>query len=73
MYANAKDVSTAESLGYTHDSNTQRGSRFTNGVRHVWSTHRGWQTADLIDGRFTGHLVYAFLGDALARPLARKA
>jgi len=42
---------------------------FTNGVRHVWSIRDGWQTADLIDGRFQNHQPLPDLEQALGRPI----
>lgn len=68
-YATDEQVALGEALGYAHDKCAERGSSFTNGVRNVWATREGWQTADLIDGYYRNHKKFAGIGDALKREL----
>jgi hypothetical protein len=68
-YATDKEVAQAEALGYTWDSNQHRGHVFEQGDRHVWSCHKGWQTADLLDGSYRNHRIFNDLSGALKRPL----
>lgn len=76
-YATPEEVRLAEDLGYTWDKNVQRGHVFRKGSRHVWATSVWrdrppgrdlcWQTADLVDGRYTNHQKFDDLSDALRR------
>lgn len=72
-YASPEEVKRAESLGYEWNTDTRRGCRFKQGVRHVWGTASGWQTADLLPGEkgvaFSNHQPFDSLADALRRPL----
>lgn len=47
--------------GYTYPT------RFVKGNSQVWDIYRGWQTAQLINGKFTNHCVIDNLVDALKR------
>lgn len=67
MYANDDDVELAIKLGYTHKRSLQSGSSFDKGCRCIWSTIRGWQTADIINGFYKNHKTFDNLGDALTR------
>ena len=37
--------------------------------RRIWKIREGWQTADLVDGKYCNHFPMADLVDALMRPL----
>jgi hypothetical protein len=68
-YATAEQLKLADSLGYTHEMDRNRGSRFHNGVRNVWGIYGGWQTANLQGGRYECHTKFPQLEDALQRPI----
>jgi hypothetical protein len=68
-YASEEDEATARKLGYTVSRTVQRGSAFTHGLRHIWCTRIGWQTANLIGGQYRHHAIFNKLSDALAREL----
>jgi len=78
-YADEGEVKLAESLGYTHETNTNRGSSFVNGTRHIWSIYNrrtyqtSWQTADLLDNYYGNHVDYKDLAKAIERPLENRA
>ncbi|MCG5512809.1 hypothetical protein [Ectothiorhodospira shaposhnikovii] len=71
-YATKEERELAESLGFERETNVQFGDRFKKNERHVWFAtyaYVGWQTADLIDGRFCNHQKFRTLTEALNRPL----
>ena len=68
-YASEHDEADARKKGYTVSRTVQRGSAFINGQRHIWSTRIGWQTADLVEGKFRHHAIFNTLTDALERKL----
>lgn len=70
--ATQQEIDHATAKGYTHESDTQRGCSFQKLARRVWSVRDGWQTADLIDGRYTNHRKYTDLTEALDRWCDRK-
>ncbi len=75
MYANEHEMLTALSLGFNISEDRQVGNRFWKGARYVWAVYTRsldaggpqWQTADLVDGHYTGHQKYDSLVDALKR------
>jgi len=75
-YSTEEDQRVASDLGYAHERSTNRGCKFTKGQRHIWSIYElrtytaSWQTADLIDNRFTNHQAYESLTEALRRELS---
>ena len=69
-YATSEEIKLAVTLNYELTQNTRTGSKFVNGVRNVWSTYYGWQTADLIGGGYVNHLTFGTLSAALKRPLS---
>jgi len=72
-YASDKEAELAKELGYTHTRNSDVGSRFSKYNRNIWSTRRGWQTADLNDdGYYTNHQMFENLTYALRRPLEKE-
>jgi hypothetical protein len=68
-YANEQDEALARTLGYSVRRSHKSGSSFSKDDRNVWSTRIGWQTADLDNGSYRNHEIFAELSDALKRPL----
>jgi hypothetical protein len=68
-YATPEEIKLAMTLNYELTQNTRTGSKFVNGARNVWSTFYGWQTADLINNKYTNHLTFDSLSNALKRKL----
>lgn len=68
-YAAVEEERLATKLGYAVFRSEQRGSSFSKGQRHIWSTRMGWQTADLINGYYRNHLIFDKLSDALGREI----
>lgn len=76
-YATENQVRLAQELGYTVTRDQRRGHSFKRAQRHIWAASRrtedgrvpAWQTADLVDGRYTNHQMFDDLSDALRRPL----
>jgi len=62
-----------ESYGYKSEIKIEYGytchKRFTKGTRNIWKIRDGYQTADLIGGRYTNHMPFSELQNALNRPL----
>ncbi|GAG09724.1 unnamed protein product [marine sediment metagenome] len=68
-YATPLEVKLAMHLNYSMKQDTRVGSTFRLGDRNIWGVYEGWQTADLIDNRYTNHKKFIRLSDALNRPL----
>jgi hypothetical protein len=64
-----QDETLARKLGYAVIRSPRAGASFVRDDRHVWSTRLGWQTADLDNGSYVNHKIFANLPDALERPL----
>ena len=60
----------AMNLNFSFEFGAKDGWHFHRGDRRVWNIREGWQTADLIDGRFQNHLKFENLEDALRRPVS---
>lgn len=76
FYHNFFEVKTLiESYGYKSETKIEFGctyhKRFIKGVRNIWETRRGYQSADLINGKYTNHQEFSELTDALERPLTQ--
>ncbi len=70
MYIPEEAIDLAMNHGYTVTLSPQKGVRLERGNRVIWKIRFGWQTADIIDGKFTNHKKYPDDGilDAIKRP-----
>ena len=75
-YATDDEVDFAKLAGYKVERNTHRGHCFTKANRVVWGVcldeealRFGWQTADLVRGRYCNHEKFPNLKEALCRKL----
>lgn len=68
MYATEQELKVAKEMGYEIERSVQRGHSFKLGNRHVWGISDGWQTADIINGLYSGHQKFDDLTSALERP-----
>lgn len=66
-YATNEEEELAKHMGYTINRDDRIGSTFDKGMRRVWPTRIGWQTADLIDGYYRNHEIFDDLSKALMR------
>ena len=72
-YATDKELELAASLGYRASRTQRLGHGFVNGFRHVWTIESGWQTAELMSGKYCDHIKFVDLTSALNRPLTTTA
>lgn len=69
-YATNTEKYLARLLGYKVSQSVMWGNRFQKEQRRVWATAEGnWQTADIVNGYYTNHKLFADVRAALARPL----
>ena len=67
MYLTENEINKALNLGFTVTQCPNKGTSATRGDLHIWNIREGYQTADLIEGRYTNHKKYNNFLDAIQR------
>ncbi len=68
MYIPEEAIDLAMNLGYAVLLDPRKGVSLERGPRRIWSIREGYQTADLVQGKWTNHQKFDDVIDALRRP-----